>query len=279
MANEDSALREVDQELAEERQWAMFRKYGPALIGASAALVIGVGAWQVFDATQTSAANKEAVQFSEAIDLLLENEPDGRDALAAIASDGGSGYAALAQFRRAASFAAAKDRNAAVGVFEEIYNDNSVPQAMRGLARIRAGYLTLQDGRDAALAHLGPLAEREGAYKPYADEITGLAALKAEDYETALSIFTSLSAAPDAPPGIALRADEYLALAVAGKAGVDLAGRFELEDIVGAIGQVDGDAEIAPSEAPAVDETEPATEPVDEAATEPVEPAENGNEQ
>ena len=49
MANEDSVLKEVDQELAEDRQWAMFRKYGPAAIGAGLALILGVGAWQALD--------------------------------------------------------------------------------------------------------------------------------------------------------------------------------------------------------------------------------------
>ncbi len=214
----------------------MFRQYGPGLIGASAALVLGVGAWQAWDAARTNAANTEAVEFTEAAELLVENEADGRAALEAIAADGGSGYAALAQFRRAASFAAADDRAAAIETFAAIYNDGGAPQPMRDLARLRAGYLSLQDGRDVVLGHLGSLTESDGAYRPYADEVAGLAALKAEDYETALSLFGALASLPETPAPLAQRAEEYLALAVAGKAGVNLAGRFALDDVVGAVG-------------------------------------------
>lgn len=237
MANEDSVLREVDQELAEDRQWAMFRRYGPAAIGASAALIVGVGAWQVYEASRTNAANQQALAFAEANERLVEDETDGRDALEAIAEKGGSGYAALAQFRRAASLSAAHDRKGAIDAFVEIYQDGGIPQSLRGLARIRAGYLSLQDSREEALGHLGALAERDSAYKPYADEIIGLGALKAEDYETALSIFTALANNPSAPAPLVIRAEEFAALALSGKAGVNLTGRFQLDDIIGAVGE------------------------------------------
>ncbi len=287
MANEDSVLKEVDQELAEERQWLMFRKYGPALIGASAALVIGVGAWQFFDASRTSAANKEAVQFAEAAELLSANPTEGRDALQAIADDGGSGYAALAQFRRAASLAAADERDAAIAVFAAIYNDGATPQPMRDLARLRAAYLSLQDGRDIVLGHLGPLTESDGAYGPYADEVAGLAALKAEDYETALSLFSTLASLPQTPPSLAQRAEEYLALAVAGKAGVNLAGRFELDQVIGAVGAADANAPVTADESDGQASAESTTEEPaesdagdnnDASENEADEPSESGNE-
>ena len=249
MANEDSVLKEVDQELAEERQWLMFRKYGPAFIGASAALVIGVGAWQAYDAARANASNRQAEQFAAASERLVENKTEGREALEAIANEGGSGYSILAQFRRAASFAADGDRAAAIEAFKTIYENNAAPQPMRNLARVRAAYLSLQDGRDAALGHLGALADGDSAFRPYADEIAGLAALKAEDYETALALFTALDANPETPASLAQRAEEYRALAVSGKAGVNLSGKFELDDIVGVVGAEDAIANDSPEEA------------------------------
>ncbi len=287
MANEDSVLKEVDQELAEERQWSAFRKYGPAVIGASAALVIGVGAWQAIDAARVSAANKEALQFAAAAEQLIENPTEGRAALETIANDGGSGYASLAQFRRAASFAADGDRAAAIETFTAIYNDGGTPKPLRELAQLRAAYLSLQDGRDVVLEHLGTLPNSDSPYKPYADEAAGLAALKAEDYETALSLFSGLSALPSTPPPLAQRANEYLALAVAGKAGVNLTGKFALDDVIGAVGAT-GDEILTPPAAN-VDplELEPATEETphnhDETTShthenEAVEPSESGNE-
>ena len=273
MANEDSVLKEVDQELAEERQWRMFRQYGPAFIGASAALVLGVGAWQVFDATRTNASNKQAEQFAEASEQLIENKAEGLQALEALASEGSGGYSILAQFRRASSFAVDGNRAAAIDSFKQIYDNGGAPQPMRDLARVRAAYLSLQDGRDTALDHLGSLANGDSAFRPYADEVSGIAALKAEDYETALSLFTALAAAPDTPPELALRAEEFRALAVSGKAGVNLSGRFELDDLVGVVG-ADGalETDTPPNDGAAPENAEGAT--VDEETSAPADDSE-----
>ena len=257
MANEDSVLREVDQELAEDRQWSMFRKYGPAVIGAASALVIGVGAWQFYNAAKDRAAAAQAASFSEAVDTLVENPAAGREALSAISEDGAGGYAVLAQFRRAASLASEGDNAAAVAAFKDLYSDNGAPKALRNLARLRAAYLSLDEGRDAALSHLGPLSESDGPYRLHADEIAAVAALRAEDYETALSLFNKIAASPNAPITLSTRAEEYAALAVAGKGGVNLTGEIRLDDIVGAVGeapaQTPGDAAQEETDEPATD--------------------------
>lgn len=306
MANEDSVLKEVDQELAEERQWAGFRKYGPVVIGAAVALVIGVGAWQAINAARTSAANKDAVEFAEAAEKLIESPVEGRAALAAIGAEAGSGYASLAQFRRAASLAADGDREDAIAAFAAIYQDGGAPKPMRELAQLRAAYLSLQDGREIVLDHLGSLQNSDGPYRPYADEAAGIAALKAEDYETALSVFSGLAARPTTPAPLAQRANEYLALAVSGKAGVNLTGKFALDDVIGAVGPdgdgvvdastlLDGvapapetlaspetpapDATLSQEETPGADElgVEPGAE-TDTTETDADEPSESGNE-
>lgn len=237
MANEDSVLREVDQELAEDRQWQLFRKFGPAVIGGAAAVIIGVGAWQLYSAAQTRAASADAISFNEAAELLAESPAEGREALKAIAEDGDSGYGVLARFRRAGSLAIAGEREAAIAAFQTIYDNGGAPRSMRELARIRAAYLAIDDGRDAALSHLGSLTTSDGAFRPYADEVTGIAALKAEDYETALSVFSRLSLDAATPVALAARAEEFQALAIAGKSGVNITGEIRLDDIIGAVGE------------------------------------------
>ncbi|MEO1252455.1 MAG: tetratricopeptide repeat protein [Pseudomonadota bacterium] len=236
MANEDSALREVDQELAEDRQWAMFRRYGPIAIGAGAAIVVGVGAYQFYNASQTRSAEAAALEFNAAVETLETDPGNGRSALQEIAAESGSGYGLLASFRRASSLAAADERAAAIEAFRTVYQSGGSPASLRDLARLRAAHLALADGRDAALAHLGEIPESSSAFRFHADEIVGIAALEAEDYQTALSIFERLSADPATPPPVAGRAEEFRALAVAGVNGVNLTGDVRLDDIIGAVG-------------------------------------------
>lgn len=251
MANEDSAVREVDQELAEERQWEMFRKYGPMIIAGGLSIVLGVAGWGMWNAQKTSAAEKQALEFRDAVELLADDQDEGRTALGALAEES-SGYGVLAQFHRAASYARGGERLKAIETYREVYNKGSISKRVRELARLRAAYLSLSDGRENVLEDLGDMPEATDALGVYAREIAALAALGAKDYETALSMFRQLSIDTAAPEPVRTRAEDFAALAASGKAGVNITGEARVEDLIGAIGEaVEGrDAE---AETPAVD--------------------------
>ena len=257
MANEDPLLKEVDQDLAEERQWEMFRKHGPAVIGAAAAVVVGVGAWQFWTARQDADAKRLALEFKAAVETLADDEAAGRQAMAAIAEESAGGYGVLSRFYRAASFGQAGERDAAINAYKQIYNDNAAPRQLRELARIRAAYFALDSGRDAVLEHLADLAETGGAYSYHANEIAGIAALEEQDYETALATFRALSIDPAAPASVRSRAEDFAALADAAKAGVKITGEARLEDVLDAVGDGLMD-ETAPPEDVGPDPDDPA---------------------
>ena len=235
MANEDSALREVDRELDEERQQELIRKRGPQIIGAGLAIVLGVAGWQVWNAQKTSFAEGQALEFRDAVELLAEDRDGGRAALEAVAEEGG-GYGVLARFHRAASFAQGGERLKAIEIFREIYNGGDASRRVKELARLRAAYLSLADGRDAVLDDLGNLTESDGAFGVYAQEVSGLAALEARDYETALTTFRSLSVNITAPEALRTRAEDFAALAASARSGVDITGDTQVEDLLDVLG-------------------------------------------
>ena len=137
MANEDTTLREVDQELAEERQWAMFQKYGPLLIGLGFAIVIGVAGWHFWQTRTTSVAERSALEYRNALELLDENREAGQADLLAIAEEGASGFSVLAEFHRAASFAADGERAEALAVYRQLYAASSTPKRLQ--SRYKSG--------------------------------------------------------------------------------------------------------------------------------------------
>lgn len=247
MANEDSVLREVDQELAEDRQWEMFRKQGPLLIGGALAIVIAVAGWQLWNAHKASVAKGEALEFKNAVELLAEDQGSGLAALGAVSEEGG-GYGILAQLHRAASYARAGEGLKAAQAYRDIYNDSAAPKRVREFARLRAAYMALAEGRDQVLADLGGLTQAEGLYGVYAQEIAAIAAMGAKDYETSLSIFRKLAVDISAPQPVRTRAEDFAALAAAGKAGVNIAGETQVEDLIKAVGGAPDDdgAEILP---------------------------------
>ena len=235
MANEDSAiLKEVDQELAEERQWAMFQKHGPLLLAGAAAIVLGVAGWQGWNHVKNSKAETLALEYRSALELMEEDREAGRTALAAVADEKG-GYGALAALQRAGSYAAGGERLKAIEIYRSVANGDA-PKRVRELAQLRAAYLSLADGRDQVMADLGGLAEAGGYFGFYAREVLALASLKAEDYESAQSSFRALSIEVGAPEGIRNRAEEFAALAAAGKAGVNITGEIKLDDLLPVMG-------------------------------------------
>jgi len=237
VANEDSALREVDKELAEERQWALFRKHGPSLIAAAISVVAVVGGWQFWNARQESVAAERALEFKNAVELLAENQDEGRAALEAIAGSGAGGYGVLARLHQAASFARNGERLAALDAYRALSNDSAAPKRVRELARLRAAYQSMADGRDAVIASLDGLDGDESVTGFYAREILALAAIEEKDYETAFSMFMRASTDLSAPAGVRERAEEFAALAASGRAGVNITGEARIEDLVKAVGE------------------------------------------
>lgn len=242
MANDESILREVDQELAEDDLQQKLRKFGPALIGAGAAIVLGVAGWQFWNAREEATAKAQALEFNDAVELLAEDQDGGRGALSAVGEAGG-GYGVLARLQEAASYARGGERLRAVETYRLVYNDRSAQARVRDYARLRAAYLSLTDGRDAVLSDLGDLTESGGAFSTYAKEVSALAALGEGDYETAQSMFRELTLDLTAPAPLRTRAEDFAALAATGKAGVNISGEARVDDLIRAIG--DGEIEAA----------------------------------
>jgi hypothetical protein len=241
VAQDDSVLREVDRSLAEERQMELFRKRGPAILSAAAAIVLAVGGWQFWNYRQNEQAARAATEFHDTLATLSENSEDGRLALEAFAADAPSGYAVLARMRAAAELANSGEREAAIAGYRSVAGDGGAPQRLRDLARLRAGYLALEDGRDSVLSVLGSLTESQTVFGYYARELSAVAALDRGDFEVARQMFVRAAADANTPEAIRMRAEEFAALAAAGRAGVRLDETMRAEDLFRAVGEGVGD--------------------------------------
>lgn len=242
MTNDETAFREVDEAMAADRQNAFFRENGTAIIGGALAIVATVAGWQLWSAQKSSTAEKASMEFATATEMLAKSAEDGRVALEAIAENGPDGYAVLAELRTAASLAAT-DRSGALAIYRKVYASGSAPRRLRELARLRAAALAFPDGRDAVLADLGELPDGKSTFSYYASELAALAALQAKDYQGAESMFRRAAADSQTPGPVRQRAEEFAALAAAGKAGVNLTGEARVDDLLEALGEHDHGAE------------------------------------
>ena len=245
--NEDVLIREVDEELNQDRQLAAFKKYGPYL-AAAALVALALVAFLQVRAAREQAALREA---SEAYEFTLADDAAPGALLDFAGTVPAEGYRALALMRAGGAAARAGERVQAIQAYAAVYDDEGLPDALRDLARVRAGYLALEDGGSAADGIVAGVATP--AFAPFAREIGGLSAMARGEYESAAASFASAAEA-DGPVGA--RASTFLALARAGAAGVTLEAQTSPDDFLGEFGRAlrEGDLDLpgeAADEAPA----------------------------
>lgn len=220
MTTDDPILREVDQALADDKTATEFKKNLPLIIGAAIAVVVGVGGYQAYQANKTAAAEKASLAYQSAIDAGEGAEAEKQ--LEAIAAAGDGGYAQIARMQLAGEHASHGEKDKALSLYREIYGARGGSKRIKDLARIRAAYLSVADGRDAVIKDVGALETDTSALGLYAREILALASLRAKDFQTAETMFLKAASDLAAPEPVRQRAKEFAALATAGKSGVEL---------------------------------------------------------
>ena len=205
----DPILREIEEDLREERLASIWKRFGPLVIGGAAVLVVGVAVFQFWRGHVQDTNLAAGRAFDTAQELALNgDEAAARQAFDALASDGPDGYALLARFRTAQLSAAAGESDAARAAFRTIATDPAVDTAYRDLAVLRAAIIGLDAGvnADTLIAELAPLATGTNPWRFLAREATALAELNAGDRTGAKSRLDALVADAETPPGIRSRA-------------------------------------------------------------------------
>ncbi len=275
-SQDDVLLREVDQELAEERQWAMFRKHGPLVIAAASVVVLGVAGGQIFASMKNRSSQSGAIAFRDAMEQLADDPANGRIALDEFAANAPGGYRVLALMRRASSLVQEDEAIAARAVYREVYTDGAAPKRLQQYARLRAALISLNDDRDAVIEDLGDLRFDESALGFHARELEAVAALQAGDYGTAKSLFSAASTNLDTPSAVRQRAEEYGALAAAAVAGIKVPSDLSVPPAAEPIGlglDLPTDVDEAPAENTQIQSIQDGAEPSGEGADEAPLPA------
>jgi hypothetical protein len=217
MNDNESFIREVNEELRSEQMRSVWKRFAPLIIGGAAVIVVGVAgttAWQWWESKQSSASGD---RFLTALkDAGDNNTANAEKELAALSKDGFGAYPVLARMRLATLKAEKGDTAGAVSDFSAIGKDSSIPEPMRHVARLRAAWLLIDSGDYAKVAaEVEELATPASAMRHGAREALGLAAYKSGDYAKARDWLQLIVDDADAPAGTASRARTLLALITA----------------------------------------------------------------
>ncbi|WP_113339232.1 tetratricopeptide repeat protein [Rhizobium cremeum] len=219
--NNDSFIREVNDELRSEQVKMAWRKFAPVIIGVALLIVLGTAGYRGYEYWHSHRSSGAGDQFLAALTLANEGKRDeATAALAALEKDGYGAYAVLARMRSATVQAEKGDAAAAIAAFSDIGKDTSVPQVIRDVARMRAAWLLIDAGTyEQVSAEVEAMATPTDAMRHSAREALGLAAYKAGDMARAREWFEQITEDPEAPRNVQNRARMLLDMITAsGKA-------------------------------------------------------------
>ena len=212
MANQDSFINEVTEEVRRDRLFTLFRRY--AWIGITiVVLTVAGAAWNEW---RKADARAEAQARGDAILAAVEAE-DPRARLAALESLRIDAPAdAVISLLTATQAIEADGEPAAYEDLVALTTDATVPQIYRDLAALKAAMIGAGEVPPAErIAMLEPLTSPGHTFRPLALEQTALAHVEAGDRDAALEILTGLAGDADASEGL-LRRTLQLIVALGG---------------------------------------------------------------
>ncbi|WP_284776102.1 tetratricopeptide repeat protein [Agrobacterium sp. lyk4-40-TYG-31] len=222
MANEnDTFIREVNEQIRSEQFNNFWGRYGIVVVGAAVLIVLGSVGAGIYEYWNTSRASASGDQFATALKLAQEGKNDeAMKAFSDLETAGHGSYPVLAKFRSATLLAQKGDAAGAIAAFTAIGNDNSAPQVFRDTAKVRAAWLLVDTGTYEQVSAQAEVLTGEGqAMRNSAREALGLSAYKAGNFAKAKQWFEQITADVQAPRNVTSRAQIMLDnIAASGKA-------------------------------------------------------------
>lgn len=209
---EDTFIREVDEQMRQDRANELWSKYGKIIIALAVLIVAataGIKAWQTYNQNKSAGFGD---RFLEAVSLSDQGKPEEAiSALKAISNEGSGQYPALAKIRIASEIAQKGDKKAAIAAFDDISKDTKFNDVLRDVATLRAGLLAVDvESYQEVANRLEQLAAPGTPFRHSAREALGISALKAGEDQKAYKWFESIQDDQNAAAGARGRAATML---------------------------------------------------------------------
>jgi hypothetical protein len=202
--NNDSLLREVEEEIRRERMQKLWERYNGLILGGAFLVVLAVGGYKYLEYRRVTLAQTAGSEFAAAQQLGVDKKnEEAAKAFQQIAKSGPPGYAALAKLHLAGSAIKAGKADEAIAAYESLIDEPGVDRLLKNFAQLQIAALQIGTADFTDVKNrLTPLASDDSAYKTTAQELLGVAAFKAGKLDEARKYLEPLLLDPSASRGL-----------------------------------------------------------------------------
>ncbi|MBT4488070.1 MAG: tetratricopeptide repeat protein [Rhodospirillaceae bacterium] len=206
-------FQEVDEDVRRDKAMVLWRKYGIYVIIICVAIVVGTAGrvgWREYKAAQRS---EESGRYVAAAGLLKKGDTAAAiNSFQSLAADANTGYGVIAKFQAATARIDTADKAGAVTEFDLIAADDDIDDIFRGLAKLQAVMLLINDGETQELTRrIGELTGQGAPWRYSGLEMQAVLKHRDGDMAGARAAFKALSEDAGAPEGMRNRATQMLA--------------------------------------------------------------------
>jgi hypothetical protein len=192
--SDDSFIREVEEDLRRDQIKALWNRFGNIVIAVAVLVVVATAGFRGYQYWTGQQAAKSGDAYIKAVELSGQGKQDEAvKQLEELAKSGSGDYPALARLRIAGEIEDKGDRAGAIAAFDAIATDTSFDEALRAVARLRAGLIAVDvENFDQVKARLEPMAAAGQPFRSLAREALGLSAWKSGANEEAAKWFKQI---------------------------------------------------------------------------------------
>jgi len=252
--NNDSLLREVEEELRREQMQKIWKRYNGLILGAAVLIVLAVAGYKLLENHRITAAETAGAEFAAAENLSDQKKKDDAEkAFKTIAESGPAGYAALAKLQLAGAQAKEGKSADAVATYDALAKQTGADDLLKSFAQLQAASLRMADADYEEIQNrLTPLIAEDAPFAKSARELLGVAAYKAKKFDEARKYLEPLLI----DPNVADDMQERIKVIMSGVAGAEVAANTPPATTPAPSGKT---AEPAKAAEPAKTEAQPAT--------------------
>ena len=208
----DEFIREVDEDVKEEKRLKLWKKFFPYVVSISLGIVLFTSGFVFWEGYSNDQRQKLGDDFTAAVVLAGEDDLDASlIALDRIVDKGSDGYVTMAKMKKASILIEQGRIDEGLEIYKDL-EQNAVDQSFRDIATILYVLNSLNnESKDDLLKKIIPL-ENSEIWKSSALELKGYIYLRNNEVAKAIEAFETISKLPSKPGDLSQRAKNLINL-------------------------------------------------------------------